>query len=232
MNEETAKAKKEIGVGGYFLRILTFWGVFILGMGAFLIFGGVCGGLLEAPKTAALVGACFFWTGLGALGVFPAFCVDALNPRPILATAFSFLVLTTFASGAAFIYTGAAATLLGGENKAAAGALFLLYVAWLVFKLRAKSVYATTRRLRWSVFTAIGVPAALSALAFAYVCASGAVSEMNPASRVFGAVFGLPTLCVYWVSAATYGGFAYIISIVEEAKRKPDESRAVENAGN
>ena len=229
MKEETAKTKKEIGVGGYFLRILTFGCVFIFGMGAFLLFGGVCGGLLGAPKIAAVAGAFFFWAGLVALWLFPTFCVDALNPRPILATAISALVLTLF-GGAAVLCGGEAACAPGWENKAAAGAVFLLYVAWLVFKLFGKSVYATARRLRWSVFTAIGVPAALSALAFAGVCASGAVPEMNPASRVFGAVFGLPTLCVYWVSAATYGGFAYIVSFVEEAKRKPNESQAVEKA--
>lgn len=230
MNEEATKAKKEIGVGGYFLRILAFGGVFILGMGAFLLFGGVCGGLLEAPKIAAFVGGFFFWAGLVAIWLFPTFCVDVLNPRPILATAISVLVLTLF-GGAAVLCGSEAACKSGWENNAPAIAVLLLYVVWLIFKLRSKSVYATVRRLRWTVFTPVGVPAALGALAFAGVCASGAVSEMNPASRVFGAVFGLPTLCVYWVSAATYGGFAYIVSIVEEAKRKPDESRAVENAG-
>ena len=67
----------------------------------------------------------------------------------------------------------------------------------------------------------------MSALAFAGVCASGAVSEMNPASRVFGAVFGLPTLCVYWGSAATYGAFAFLLSSAEEAK---GGSKEAENA--
>lgn len=217
MNEEATKAKKEIGVGGYFLRVLAFWGVFVFGMGAFLLLGGVCGGLLEAPKVAAVAGAFFFWTALGAIWLFPTFCVDALNPRPILATAISALVLTLF-GGAAVLCGNEAACKPGWENKAPAVAVFLLYVAWLVFKLNGKSVYATTRRLRWSIFTAIGVPAALGALAFAIVCASGAVSEMNPASRVFGAVLGLPTLCLYWGSAAAYGAFAYLLSIAEEAK--------------
>lgn len=217
MNEESAKTKKEIGVGGYFVRILAFWVVFILGMGAFLFLAGVCGGLLGAPKIAAVAGAFFFWTGLVALWLFPTFCVDALNPRPILATAISALVLTLF-GGASVLYGGEAACAPGWENTAPAVAVFLLYVAWLVFKLLGKSVYATTRRLRWSIFTAIGVPAALGALAFAIVCASGAVSEMNPASRVFGAFLGLPTLCLYWCSAAAYGAFAYLLSIAEEAK--------------
>ena len=217
MNEESAKTKKEIGVGGYFLRVLAFWGVFVFGMGAFLLLGGVCGGLLEAPKVAAVAGAFFFWTALGAIWLFPTFCVDALNPRPILATAISALVLTLF-GGAAVLCGSEAACKPGWENKAPAVAVFLLYVAWLVFKLNGKSVYATTRRLRWTIFTAIGVPAALGALALTGVCASGAVPEMNPASRVFGAVLGLPTLCLYWCSAAAYGAFAYLLSIAEEAK--------------
>ncbi|MBR2002660.1 MAG: hypothetical protein IJ991_00600, partial [Thermoguttaceae bacterium] len=71
MNEESAKTKKEIGVGGYFLRVLAFWGVFIFGMSAFLLLGGVCGGLLEAPKIAAVAGAFFFWAGLCAIWLFP-----------------------------------------------------------------------------------------------------------------------------------------------------------------
>lgn len=226
MSEERTKTKAEIGVGGYFLRILAFWGVFILGLGAFLLLGGVCGGLLEASKVGAVVGGFFFWAGLAAIWLFPTFCVDVLNPRPILATGISALVLTLF-GGAAVLCVGEAACAPGWENKAPAVAVLLLYVAWLIFKLRSKSVYATVRRLRWTVFTPVGVPAALGALALAGVCASGAVSEMNPASRVFGAVLGLPALCVYWVSAATYGGFAYLLSIAEEAK---GGSKEAENA--
>ncbi len=242
MNEERKKAKKEIGVGGYFKRIFAFWGVVIL-------FVALCLGVGEAtikPEAfandlplglthCALVATCL------AVWLFPAFCVDVLKPRPVLATLASFFC--------AFLALWAITTygpkidlkrgvIYGWQERAVVWGVTLVYVLWLDAKLRNKNVCGSARRLSGAIFAATVVPTLLALLAWGALRALeiNLDASLNAGTAGFFVVLTLfyfpvltrPAITALGASAAIYGLFALA---VYRARRKTNrESEAAETS--
>lgn len=247
MNEERKKTKKEIGVGGYFRRIFAFWGVVIL-------FVALCLGVGEAtikPEAfanylpfalthCALVATCL------AVWLFPAFCVDVLKPRPVFATLASFFcallalwAITTYGPKIDL----KRGVICGWQERCVVWGVTLVYVLWLVAKLRNKNVCESARRLSGAIFAATVVPTLLALLAWG---ALYALDELDPSLNAGTASFFLvltlfyfpvltrPAIIALGASSAIYGVFALA---VYRARRKTNReaeaeetSETVENA--
>lgn len=216
MNEESAKTKKEIGVGGYFGRVFALLGlIVVLAAGAWLAAGlakGASGDLEDILHCVAVL--CAIWA-------FPALCVDALNPRPILAATASFLsVAAAFgALTAACVFDLSAPTWLA---KNIVWLVYLVYVVWLAVKLRNKKVCESARRLRWALFATVGVPAALGVFALASRYFSGASENMSKGEWIAWGIVVASVIRPYCFAAATFGVFAVSASL-KRFKGKPED---------
>lgn len=239
MGEKRIKEKAELGVGGYFKRIFAFWGVVVF-------IAAACVGVaalapdLDATATcaAALAASVVLW-------LFPAFCVDVLKPRPILATLASFfcVLLACFATatfGPRWIFEvedGKHFVVLNGwTERAVVSGVTLLYVAWLVAKLRDKKVNAAARRLSKAIFAATLVSAIAGLVACAALgMASGAL--VGPTGFGFGLWLlyfypGLlrPAFIALGAGAATFGVFALCVRLNrDKTKREPEALETSEN---
>ncbi|MBR4976933.1 MAG: hypothetical protein IKY61_07740 [Thermoguttaceae bacterium] len=244
MNEERKKAKKEIGVGGYLKRIFAFWGVVIL-------FVALCLGVGEAtikPEAfanylplglthCALVATCL------AVWLFPAFCVDVLKPRPVLATLASFfcalLALWTITTYGPKIDLKRG-VICGWQERAVVWGVTLVYLLGLVAKLRNKNVCESTRRLSGAIFAATVVPTLLALLAWG---ALRVLDELDPALNAGTAgcflvltlfyfpVLTRPAIIALGASAAIYGVFALAVYRARRKTRGESETaETVENA--
>lgn len=218
MNKTSAKVEKEIGVGGYFLRVFAFWG---LAVGLAIVVGLALGAVSdEASKDLIFSLRCA--TALGAIWVFPALCVDALNPRPILAAATSLLgVAAAFGALTAF---GLAAPV--GVEGNGLWFVYAIYVVWLIFKLRNKRVCESARRLRWAMFAAVGVPAAFGIWTLAEPCVSGRVENMGKGERIGLGIVAVSAIFPYCLAAATFGVFALKASLKRFKDKTEDAPKA------
>lgn len=219
-----AKIKAEIGVGDYFRRIFAFWTLVVFWAGAHFAVG-IIGDAASGPSVAWLFG-----TTLCAIWAFPAFCVDALKPRPILATSASFLWVAAF-GGAAALYLLVWSPRNVGFERSVVPLVYLLYAVWLARKLRNKSVYEEARRLRWAIFASVGVPTTLGTLALAGLYFSGAIANAHPGAREFLGVVGGSAFLAYWT--ATFVVFALIVSSdrFKNAKERDSETSEVAESG-
>lgn len=248
MNEERKKAEKEIGVGAYLKRIFAFWGVVILfvalclGAGKATIKPEAFANYLPLGLThCALVATCL------AVWLFPAFCVDVLKPRPVLATLASFFcallalwAITTYGPKIDL----KRGVICGWQERCVVWGVTLVYVLWLVAKLRNKNVCESARRLSGAIFAATVVPTLLALLAWGALYAS--LDELDPSLNAGTAGFFLvltlfyfpvltrPAIIALGASSAIYGVFALA---VYRARRKTNReaeaeetSETVENA--
>lgn len=224
MDKASVKAEKEIGVGGYFLRVFAFLGL-IVGLA---IVVGLALGAVSDEASRDLVFSLRCVTALCAIWVFPAFCVDALNPRPAFAAATSLLgvVAAGGALTAASVFDLAAPVWLEGRN--ALLFVYAIYVAWLIFKLRNKRVCESARRLRWAMFAAVGVPAALGIFVLAEPYVSGRLENMGKGEGIAWGIVAVSLVFPYCLAAATFGVFALKASLNRFKDKTEDASKASE----
>lgn len=239
MEEKRIKEKAELSVGGYFKRIFAFWGV------AVFIPAACVGVAASAPDLDATATCAAVLAASVVLWLFPAFCVDVLKPRPILATSASFVcvliacfVTATFGPRWIFeVEDGKRFVVLNGwTEKAVVSGVTLLYVAWLVAKLRDKKVNAAARRLSKAIFAATLVSAVASLFAWAALgIASGA--SVGPTGFGFGLWLlffypGLlrPAFIALGAGAATFGVFALCVRLNrDKTEREPTVEETSEN---
>ena len=237
MGEKRIKEKAELGVGGYFKRIFAFWGVAVFIAAACVGVAALAPDLDAAATCAAVLAASV------VLWLFPAFCVDVLKPRPILATLASFfcVLLACFATatfGPRWVFEvedGKHFVVLNGwTERAVVSGVTLLYVAWLVAKLRDKKVNAAARRLSKAIFAATLVSAVAGLVAWA---ALGMASGALPGPTGFGLWLlyfypGLlrPAFIALGAGAATFGVFALCVRLNrDKTKREPEALETSEN---
>ena len=239
MGEKRIKEKAELGVGGYFKRIFAFWGVVVF-------IAAACVGVaalapdLDATATCAAVLAASV-----VLWLFPAFCVDVLKPRPILATLASFVcVLIACFATATFgprwvmeVEDGKRFVVLNGwTERAVVSGVTLLYVAWLVAKLRDKKVNAAARRLSKAIFAATLVSAVAGLVAWAALgMASGALRPTGFGLWLLYFYPGLlrPAFIALGAGAATFGVFALCVRLNrDKMKREPEALETLETSEN
>lgn len=223
MDKASVKAEKEIGVGGYFLRVFAFLGV-VVGLA---IVVGLALGAVSDDASRDLIFSLRCVTALCAIWVFPALCVDALNPRPPLAAATSLLgVAAAFgALTAALVFDLAAPVWLEGNGL---WFLYAIYVVWLILKLRNKRVCETARRLRWAMFAAVGVPAAFGIWTLAEPYVSGRVENMGKGERIGLGIAVVSVIFPYCLAAATFGVFALKASLKGIKDKAEDAPKASE----
>lgn len=249
MSEERAKTKPEIGVGGYFKRIFAFWGVVIL-------FVALCLGVGEATiKPEAFANSlplglthCAFGATCLAVWLFPAFCVDVLKPRPVLATLASFFC-ASLAFWAITTYGPKIdlkrGVICGWRERCVVWGVTLVYVLWLVAKLRNKNVCDSARRLSGAICAATVVPTLLVLLAWGALRAL----EFNPNPLLSAGTTGFflvltlfyfpvltrPAFIALGASTAIYGVFALVVYRARRKTNRESEtaeaSATVENAG-
>lgn len=203
MKKTSAKAEKELGVGGYFLRVFAFLGLIVgLAIGVGLALGAVSD---EASRDSVFSLRCV--TALCAIWVFPALCVDALNPRPALAAATSLLSVAAAGGAltAASVFDLAAPVWL---ERNALLFVYAVYVVWMIFKLRNKRICESARRLRWAMFAAVGVPAALGIFVLAEPYVSGRLENMGKGEGIAWGIVAVSIVFPYCLAAATFGVFA------------------------
>lgn len=232
MGEKRIKEKAELGLGGYFKRIFAFWGV------AVFIAAACVGVAALAPDLDATATCAAVLAAAVVLWLFPAFCVDVLKPRPILTTLASFVcVLIACFATATFgprwvmeVEDGKRFVVLNGwTERAVVSGVTLLYVAWLVAKLRDKKVNAAARRLSKAIFAATLVSAVASLFAWAALVALGIASGALAGPTGFGLWLlffypGLlrPALIALGAGAATFGVFALCVRLNrDKMKREP-----------
>jgi len=237
MGEKRIKEKAELGVGGYFKRIFAFWGVAVFIAAACVGVAALAPDLDAAATCAAVLAASV------VLWLFPAFCVDVLKPRPILATLASFfcVLLACFATatfGPRWVFEvedGKHFVVLNGwTERAVVSGVTLLYVAWLVAKLRDKKVSVAARRLSKAIFAATLVSAVAGLVAWA---ALGMASGALPGRSGFGLWLlffypGLlrPAFIALGAGAATFGVFALCVRLNrDKTKREPEALETSEN---
>lgn len=224
MNKAAVKAEKEIGFGGYFGRVFAFWG----GVVGLAIVAGFALGAVSDEASRDLIFSLRCVTALCAIWVFPALCVDALNPRPILATAAS--LLSVAAAGGALTAAGvfglAAPVCLEGKNVLLFA--YAVYVVWLIFKLRNKRVCESARRLRWAMFAAVGVPAALGIFTLAEPYVAGRFENMGKGEGIAWGIVAVSIVFPYCLAAATFGVFALKASLNRVKDKTEDAPKASE----
>ena len=240
MGEKRMKEKAEFGVGGYFKRIFAFWGV------AVFIAAACVGVAASAPDLNATATCAAALAASVVLWLFPAFCVDVLKPRPVLATLASFFcallalwAITTYGPKIDL----KRGVICGWQERCVVWGVTLVYVLWLVAKLRNKNVCESARRLSGAIFAATVVPTLLALLAWG---AFYALDELDPSLNAGTAGFFLvltlfyfpvltrPAIIALGASSAIYGVFAFA---VYRARRKTNReaeaeetSETVENA--
>ena len=237
MEEKRAETKAEIAVAGYFKQIFAFWGIAVFIAAACVAASSANLGA-TATCAAALAASVVLW-------LFPAFCVDVLKPRPILATSASFFcvllacfITATFGprwifeveDGKRFVVAN------GWTEKAVVLGVTFLYVAWIVAKLRNKKVNVAARRLSKAIFAAAVVPAVACWGAWAALgIASGAL--LRPTGFGFGLWFVYfypgffrPAFIALGAGAATFGVFALCVRLNrDKMKREPEALETSEN---
>lgn len=236
MGEKRIKEKAELGVGGYFKRIFAFWGVIVFIAAACVGVAALAPDLNATATCAAVLAASV------VLWLFPAFCVDVLKPRPILATLASFfcVLLACFAT-ATFgprwvleVEDGKRFVVLNGwTERAVVSGVTLLYVAWLVAKLRDKKVNAAARRLSKAIFAATLVSAVAGLVAWAALgMASGTLRPTGFGLWLLYFYPGLlrPAFIALGAGAATFGVFALCVRLNrDKTKREPEALETSEN---
>lgn len=241
MGEKRIKEKAELGVGGYFKRIFAFWGV------AVFIAAACVGVAASAPDLNATATCAAVLAASVVLWLFPAFCVDVLKPRPILATLASFfcVLLACFATatfGPRWVFEvedGKRFVVLNGwTERAVVSGVTLLYVAWLVAKLRDKKVSVAARRLSKAIFAATLVSAVAGLVAWATLgMASGTLRPTGFGLWLLFFYPGLlrPAFIALGAGAATFGVFALCVRLNrDKTEREPEveeTSEKVEIAG-
>lgn len=236
MGEKRIKEKAEIGVGGYFKRIFAFWGV------AVFIVAACVGVAALAPDLDATATCAAVLAASVVLWLFPAFCVDVLKPRPILATIASFVcvlsacwVTATFGPRWIFeVEDGKRFVVLNGwTERAVVSSVTLLYVAWLVAKLRDKKVNAAARRLSKAIFAATLVSAVAGLVAWAALgIASGTLRPTGFGLWLLFFYPGLlrPAFIAFGAGAATFGVFALCVRLKRgKTEREPEGKETSEN---
>lgn len=225
-----------LGVGGYFKRIFAFWGV------AVFIPAACVGVAASAPDLDATATCAAALAASVVLWLFPAFCVDVLKPRPILATLASFVcvviacfVTATFGPRWIFeVEDGKRFVVLNGwTERAVVSGVTLLYVAWLVAKLRDKKVNAAARRLSKAIFAATLVSAVASVFAWAALgIASGTLTPTGFGLWLLYFYPGVlrPAFIALGAGAATFGVFALCVRLNrDKTKREPEVEETSEN---
>lgn len=225
-----------LGVGGYFKRIFAFWGV------AVFIPAACVGVAASAPDLDATATCAAALAASVVLWLFPAFCVDVLKPRPILATLASFVcvviacfVTATFGPRWIFeVEDGKRFVVLNGwTERAVVSGVTLLYVAWLVAKLRDKKVNAAARRLSKAIFAATLVSAVASVFAWAALgIASGTLTPTGFGLWLLYFYPGVlrPAFIALGAGAATFGVFALCVRLNrDKMKREPEVEETSEN---
>lgn len=236
MGEKRIKEKAELGVGGYFKRIFAFWGVAVFIAAACVGVAALAPDLDAAATCAAVLAASV------VLWLFPAFCVDVLKPRPILATLASFVcvLIACFATatfGPRWVFEvedGKRFVVLNGwTERAVVSGVTLLYVAWLVAKLRDKKVNAAARRFSKAIFAATLVSAVAGLVAWAALgMASGTLRPTGFGLWLLYFYPGLlrPAFIALGAGAATFGVFALCVRLNrDKTEREPEALETSEN---